>query len=73
MCLTTPAKIISVNDNQARVRIGNNEKNIDCGLLDVIKKGDYVIIQNNFAINKVSKKEAQKILRSFEKGERRMI
>lgn len=67
MCLTTPAKIISINNNQARVRLGNNEKNIDCRLLE-IKKGDYIIVQNNFAINKVSKKEAQRILRSFEKG-----
>jgi len=68
MCLTIPAKIISINNNQAKVKLGSAEKDIDCSFLGIIKKGDYVIVQNNFAINKISKKEAQEILRSFEKG-----
>lgn len=60
MCLTIPAKIISVNKNKAIVKIGKNEVSANCQLVKV-KKGDWVFVQNNVIIKKVKAKEAEEI------------
>lgn len=54
MCLTIPFKVISVKDNQAIVFFNKNKKKVNSGLVKV-KKGDYVLIQNNTIIKKINK------------------
>jgi hydrogenase assembly chaperone HypC/HupF len=66
MCLTIPAKVISVNKNKAKIKVGKKEKVVDCQLVDV-KKGDWVVLTNNFITAKLSPKEARDILKFIKK------
>ncbi|MGC9048888.1 MAG: HypC/HybG/HupF family hydrogenase formation chaperone [Patescibacteria group bacterium] len=59
MCLTIPFKVISVKDDQAIVIFNKNKQRVNSGLIK-IKKGDYVLVQNNTIIKKINKKMAQK-------------
>jgi len=61
MCLSIPGKIISKEKNKALVNINGCKSKVDCRLLNV-KIGDYVTVQNGFAIRKINKKEAKEIL-----------
>lgn len=63
MCLSTPAKVFRINGKMAKVKIGNSFHEIDLTLNPSVKTGDYVLVQNNFAIKKISKKEAKETLK----------
>lgn len=74
MCLTIPAKIISLEKDKATVVYpeqgqGNSGKKqkIDTQLVKV-KVGDYVMVSNGFAIKKINKKEAGEILKIINKN-----
>jgi len=62
MCLTIPAKIISVDKNKAKVKIGKKEQSVNCQLVKV-KKGDWAILTNNYITAKISAKEAKATLK----------
>ncbi|MDD5341923.1 MAG: HypC/HybG/HupF family hydrogenase formation chaperone [Patescibacteria group bacterium] len=61
MCLTVPKKIISVADNKAKVGTGT----IDISLVPKAKPGDWVLVNADLAIKKISSAEANKILKLF--------
>ena len=61
MCLTIPAKVISLEKGKATVDFVGRKQKIDTQLVK-IKAGDYVMVSNGFAIKKVNKKEAKEIL-----------
>jgi hydrogenase expression/formation protein HypC len=58
MCLSIPAKIISINGNKAKVSLGGAEINAALHLIDNIKVGDYILLHSGFAIQKIDEKEA---------------
>lgn len=62
MCLTIPRKILSTKNQIALVDFEGQNKKVNSPLIK-IKKGDYVIVQNNMIIQKMSPKQAQKILK----------
>ena len=62
MCLTIPAKIISLEKDKAIVDFVGKKQEVDTQLVKV-KVGDYVIVSNGFAIKKVEPKEAKEILK----------
>ena len=62
MCLTIPAKVISLEKNKATVDFVGKKQKVDTQLVKV-KVGDYVMVSNGFAIKKVNKKEAEEILK----------
>ena len=66
MCLAVPAKVKEIEKNTAVVDFGGVRKNISLGILDGVKKGDYVLIHAGFAIGKVEKAEAEDTLRALE-------
>ena len=66
MCLTIPAKVISVNKNKAKIRINKKEKLADCRLVDA-KVGDWVVLTNNYITAKLSSREAEDILKLIKK------
>jgi len=68
MCLTVPLKIIKINKNKAEVKQGRSSKEVDISLLPSLKKGDYILSQSNIAVKKISKKEADNILKVFKGG-----
>lgn len=61
MCLTIPAKVISVEKDKATVDFVGKKQKVDTQLVK-ISVGDYVIVSNGFAIKKVHNKEAKEIL-----------
>jgi len=64
MCLTIPVKIISVKGNKAKVDFNGREIEVDLALVKA-KKGDWVLIQNKLAINRIDKTEAKEINKLF--------
>ena len=65
MCLAVPAKIETVDKNKAIVNFGGVRKEISLGILEGVKKGDYVLIHAGFAIGKVKKHEAEDTLKAL--------
>jgi hydrogenase expression/formation protein HypC len=66
MCLAIPGKIVEIVDveNQiAKVDVGGVKRNINIGMLDDTRVGDYVLIHVGFAMSKVDEQEAQETLR----------
>lgn len=63
MCLSIPAKIVSIHGDRARVSLGGAEYNAAINLVDDVKVGDYILLHSGFAIQKIDEKEAQETLR----------
>lgn len=61
MCLTIPAKIISIEKSKAIADFAGKKEKVDTQLVKV-RVGDYVMVSNGFVIKKVNKKEAEEIL-----------
>ena len=62
MCLTIPAKIISIEKGKAVVDFVGKKQKVNTRLVKV-KIGDYAMVSNGYVIKKVNKKEAQEILK----------
>jgi len=63
MCLTIPAKILEIKDNNKAVADFNGKREeVDIQLVRGAKKGDYGLVSNGFLIKKISAKEAEEIL-----------
>ena len=66
MCLAIPGKIVEIVDEEnqiAKVEVGGVRRNINTGMLDETRVGDYVLIHVGFAMSKIDEKEAEKTLR----------
>lgn len=62
MCLAMPAKILSIDGDEAEVDFGGAVKRTNVSMVDA-KVGEYVIIHAGFAIQKVDEEEARETLR----------
>ena len=69
MCLSIPAKILSVEGNTAKVSVGGAIINTSLHLVDDVKPGDYVLIHTGFALQKISEEEALETIRLIEEME----
>ena len=58
MCLSIPAKIISIDGDTAHASIGGSVVEISLQLLDDVKTGDYVLVHTGFALEKINEEEA---------------
>ena len=65
MCLAVPAKVKSIDKNKAIVDFGGATKKVSLGILNGVKKGDYVLIHAGFAIGAVEKTEAEDTLKAL--------
>ncbi|NQT90437.1 MAG: HypC/HybG/HupF family hydrogenase formation chaperone [Candidatus Omnitrophica bacterium] len=66
MCLAVPARVKSVEGSSAVVDFGGVSKNISLGILNGVRKGDYLLIHAGFAIGKVKEQEAQDTLKALQ-------
>ena len=66
MCLTIPAKVISIEKNKATVDFAGKKQEVDTQLVKV-KVGDYVMVSNGFVIKKVDKQDAKEIFKIINK------
>lgn len=65
MCLAVPAKVLSIQGQEAEVDIGGVRRRISIVLTPDVHDGDYVLIHTGFAINVVDEQEAQETLKLF--------
>ncbi len=65
MCLSIPAEIMSIEGQMAKVSIGGTIVNASLQLLENPKIGEYVLLHSGFAIERLSKDEADETLRLF--------
>lgn len=63
MCLTIPKKVISFRKGEATLMPYNSKKEQKASSIVEIKKGDWVFTQNNIIIEKISKKQADEIIK----------
>ncbi len=59
MCLSIPAEIISIEGNTAKVSIGGTIVTTSLQLIEKPDIGEYVLVHSGFAIEKISKEEAE--------------
>ncbi len=69
MCLSIPAKIISIEGKTARASVGGTIINVGLHMIDDIKVGDYVLVHTGFALQKISDVEAQETLKLIKEME----
>lgn len=62
MCLSIPAKILEIKDNNKAIAdFSGKREEVDIQLVQGAKKGDYGLISNGFLIKKISAREAEEI------------
>jgi hydrogenase expression/formation protein HypC len=66
MCLSIPAKIVSIDGTMAQVSAGGALFSAGLHMIENAKVGDYILLHAGFAIQKISEKEAELTLRLFE-------
>ncbi|MEM3730925.1 MAG: HypC/HybG/HupF family hydrogenase formation chaperone [Candidatus Bathyarchaeia archaeon] len=63
MCLAIPAKVVSINEDKAKVDFGEGVlREVNVTLVNV-KVGDYVLVHAGYAIQVLGEKEALETLR----------
>ena len=58
MCLTAPLQVKSLKGHIATLEGG---RDVDVRLLKNVKKGDWLLVQSNIAVSKVTQKEAKEM------------
>lgn len=73
MCLSVPAKVLSIKDKTAIVSIGGTEYDASLQMIEGVEVGDYVLLHTGFVIQKLSEEEANETIKLlqevFEKGD----
>jgi hydrogenase expression/formation protein HypC len=70
MCLSIPAKVLSVSGNTAKASVGGAIVNASLHLVDDVKPGDYLLIHTGFALQKISEEEALETIRLIQDMEK---
>lgn len=63
MCLSIPAKIVSIEGNMAEVSAGGSLFKAGLHMIENPKVGDYILLHAGFAIHKISEEEAAETLK----------
>ena len=63
MCLSLPARVISVNGDVAEVSVGGAVFSAGLQMVPDVTVGDYILLHAGFAIEKLSEEEALETLR----------
>jgi hydrogenase expression/formation protein HypC len=63
MCLSVPARIISIEAEMARVSVGGSILTVSLQLVEDVAVGDYVLVHTGFALEKINAAEAENTLR----------
>lgn len=68
MCLTIPKQVIAVFRGRAKVQSPNGEQNVSA--LVKVKKGDWVLTQNNVIVSKISYQEVKELKNLLKGGKK---
>lgn len=63
MCLSLPARVISVSGDVAEVSVGGAVFSAGLQMVQDVAVGDYILLHAGFAIEKLSEEEALETLR----------
>lgn len=63
MCLSIPAKIITIDGETAEVSVGGTLFRAGLQMIEDAKPGDYILLHAGFAIQKISEEDAAETLR----------
>ena len=66
MCLSIPARIVSIDGSMAEVSAGDAIFKAGLHMIENAKVGDYILLHAGFAIQKISENEAEETIRLFE-------
>jgi hydrogenase expression/formation protein HypC len=66
MCLSIPARIVSIEGNMAKVSAGGALFDAGLQMIENPVVGDYILLHAGFAIRKIRVKEAEETLRLLE-------
>ena len=66
MCLAVPARVLTLDGQEAEVELGGVRRHISVMLTPEVRVGQYVLLHAGFAINVLDEQEAQETLRLFE-------
>jgi hydrogenase expression/formation protein HypC len=66
MCLSIPARIVSIDGSIAEVSVGGTLFKAGLHMVSDAKVGDYILLHAGFAIQMISKKEAEDTIKLFE-------
>ncbi|MCK4677270.1 MAG: HypC/HybG/HupF family hydrogenase formation chaperone [Bacteroidales bacterium] len=69
MCLSIPAKVISIEGELARVSVGGTEYEASIQMVEDVNIGDYILLHTGFAIQKISAEDAEETLKLFKEFE----
>lgn len=62
MCLAIPARVMSIEGQEAEVELGGISRKISILLTPEVKVGDYVLLHTGYAINVIDEEEAMETL-----------
>ena len=62
MCLSVPAKIVSIDGPVATVDVAGNTREADITMIEGARVGDYVLLHAGFAIGRYDQEDALKTL-----------
>jgi hydrogenase expression/formation protein HypC len=63
MCLSLPAKVLSIEGDTAKVSVGGAVFSAGLQMVDNVSVGDYILLHAGFAIEKLSEDDALETLR----------
>jgi hydrogenase expression/formation protein HypC len=66
MCLSIPARIVSIDGSMAEVTAGGAIFKAGLHIIENAKPGDYILLHAGFAIQIISEKEAAETLKILE-------
>jgi len=69
MCLSIPAKIVSINGSMAEVSAGGTIFKAGLQMVEGVKVGDYILLHAGFAIQKISEEDAAETLKLLKEME----
>jgi hydrogenase expression/formation protein HypC len=69
MCLSIPAKVISIEGKTAIVSVGGAEYEANLEMVEDVNVGDYILLHTGLAIEKLSEEDALETLKTFEEFE----
>ncbi len=66
MCLSIPARVISIEGDMATVSVGGTEYKASLQIVENVQVGDYILLHTGFAIQKLDIREAEESLKVFD-------
>ncbi len=66
MCLSIPAKVISIEGDMATVSVEGTEVKASLQIVENVEVGDYILLHTGFAIQKLDSQEAEASLKVFD-------